>query len=148
MADSLNSYPDVTEAVRRFEESEQTTATARELAERDIDYRDGKQWTETEENTLKKRGQPVVTYNRIGRKVNFLRGLEAQTRKDPKAFPRTPGDDGAAQAATDALRYVCDDEDWDAKRSEAFDDILTPGTGIIFVGAKQGKQGIDPCFNG
>jgi hypothetical protein len=145
MADAP-SYEDATEAVKRFEESESTTRDARQLSERDIDYRDNKQWTDDEKTALEKRGQPVVTYNRIGRKVNFLKGMEAQTRKDPKAFPRTPNDDGAAQAATDTLRYVCDDQLWDSKRSEAFEDIVVPGTGAIFVGATEGKNGIDPVL--
>lgn len=144
MADDVIS--DSTEAVRRFEESENTTRPSRELAERDRDYRDNKQWTAEEEAELKKRGQPVVTYNRIGRKVNFLKGIEAQSRKDPKAFPRTPGDDGAAHAATDALRYVCDDQQWDSKRSDAFEDVIVEGTGAIFVGAAQGPQGPDPLL--
>lgn len=137
-------HDDVTEMVRRFEESEQATQTAREKAERDRDYYDGKQWTADEEKDLKKRGQPVVTFNRIQRKVNLLKGLEAQTRKDPKCFPREPGDEGAAQAATDALRYVCDDSNWDQVRSDAFEAIIVEGTGAVMVGAKNAKQGIDP----
>lgn len=137
---------DVTEYVRIFEESEQTTREARSKAERDRDYMDGKQWTAEEEAALKRRGQPVVTFNRIGRKVNYLKGLEAQMRKDPKAFPRTPGDDGSAQAATDALRYVCDDQDWDVVRSEAFDTIIVEGTGVVMVGAAQTRNGIDPTL--
>jgi len=145
MEDSMN-FPDVSECVRKFEEAEQSTAEARKLAERDIDYRDGKQWTAAEEAALVKRGQPVVTYNRIMRKITYLKGLETQTRKDPKAFPRTPGDDGSAQAATDALRYVCDDQDWDSKRSEAFEDILVPGSGVIMVGAQKVRDGIDPVL--
>ena len=132
--------------VRKFEESEQSTQPARKLCERDRDYYDGKQWTADEESKLKKRGQPVVTYNRIQRKVNYLKGLEAQTRKDPKAFPRTPSDDGSAQASTDALRYVCDDQNWDAKRSEAFEGIIVEGTGVIMVGAAKGRDGIDPTL--
>lgn len=137
-------HDDVLAMVTRFEEAEQATADAREKAERDRDYYDGKQWTETETKALKKRGQPVVTFNRIQRKVNYLKGLESQTRKDPKCFPREPGDDNAAQAATDALRYVVDDSDWDHVRSEAFENILVEGTAAIMVGAKDGKQGIDP----
>lgn len=137
-------YPDATAAIKRFEESEQATRPAREKAERDRDYYDGKQWTAEEESALRKRGQPVVTFNRIQRKVNYLKGLEAQSRKDPKAFPRTPGDDGSAQAATDAIRYVCDDCNWDQKRSEAFENIIVEGTGAIFVGGRQGKDGVDP----
>jgi hypothetical protein len=132
--------------VTMFEEAENATDAARKLAERDIDYRDNKQWSSEEESTLKKRKQPVVTYNRIQRKVDYLSGLEKQQRKDPKAFPRNPDDEDAADAATDAIRYVCDDEDWDSKRSDAWDDILTPGTGAILVGHKDGKNGPDPAL--
>lgn len=144
MEDGLT--PDHAHYVRKFEESEQATNPARKLAERDRDYYDGKQWTADEEAKLKERGQPVVTYNRIQRKVNFLKGIESQSRKDPKAFPREPGDDGTAQAATDALRYVCDDQKWDAKRSEAFEHIMVEGTGAVFVGAQKVRDGIDPTI--
>lgn len=132
--------------VRKFEDAEQSTQDARQKAERDRDYYDGKQWTAEEEAALRKRGQPVVTFNRIQRKVNYLKGLETQTRKDPKCFPRTPGDDGAAQAATDALRYVCDDQFWDAKRSDAFENLIVEGTGAVMVGAQQTRDGIDPTI--
>lgn len=135
------------EMVNRFTEAEQATIDARELAERDRDYYDGKQWTSEEKTALEKRGQAATVYNRIQRKVNYLKGLEAQTRKDPKCFPRTPGDDGAAQAATDALRYVCDDQSWDAKRSETYENICVEGTGAIFVGGRQAKGGIDPAIS-
>jgi len=138
--------PDVTWMVRRFEEAENSGSSARENAERDRDYYDGKQLTDAERKALVKRGQPPVVFNRIQRKVNYLKGLEAQTRKDPKAFPRTPGDDGAAQAATDALRYVCDDQDWDAKRSDAYENIIVEGTAAIMVGAAQSRSGIDPSL--
>lgn len=131
---------------RMFEEAEEASRSARKLAERDIDYRDGKQLTQDEEEALKKRGQPPVIFNRIQRKIDFLSGLEKQQRKDPKAFPRTPKDQDAADAATDAIRYVCDDEDWDTKRSNAWDDLLTPGVCAVFVGHKEGRNGIDPAI--
>jgi hypothetical protein len=141
MADSLT---DLSAMVRQFEESENTTREGREKAERDRDYYDEKQWTPAEAAKLKKRGQPVVTYNRIKRKVNSLLGLEKQTRKDPKAFPRNPDDDKAAEAATDAIRYVCEDSRWDDKRSDAAKTLIIEGTGAIMVGVKKTKQGIDP----
>lgn len=144
--EDTSSYVDVTTKVRMFEESEDATRPAREKSERDRDYYDSKQWTDEEESALKKRGQPVVTFNRIQRKVNYLKGLEAQTRKDPKAFPRNPGDDGSAQAATDALRYVCDDQNWDDKRSQAFEEMLVEGNGAVMIGASRTRDGIDPAI--
>jgi hypothetical protein len=135
---------DVTPLVQMFEASEEATRQARKLSERDRDYYDGKQWTSKEEEALKKRKQPIVTYNRIQRKIDYLSGLEKQQRKDPKAFPRNPQDEKAADAATDAIRFVCDDVKWDDKRSAAWDDILVPGTCAVMVGHKDGKNGPDP----
>lgn len=142
MADSVT----LLRLVEYFEESESSTDAARKLSERDRDYYDNKQWTDAEVATLEKRKQPVVTYNRIQRKVDFLSGLERQQRKDPRAFPRNPDDEGAANAATDALRYVCDDERWDDKRSAVWDNILIEGTGAVYVGVKQRKGGYDPSI--
>lgn len=138
---------DLRRYVEYFEESESSTDTARRLSERDRDYYDNKQWTAAEIATLERRKQPVVTYNRIQRKVDFLSGLERQQRKDPRAFPRNPQDEAAANAATDALRFVCDDEDWDEKRSAAWDNILIEGTGAVFVGFKRTKMGYDPSIS-
>jgi hypothetical protein len=129
---------------RQFEEAEETTQSAREKAERDRDYYDEKQWTETEETALKNRKQPVITYNRVKRKVNAMMGLEKQTRKDPKAFPRNPDDEQSAQAATDVIRYACEDNRWDDKRSECAKELAIEGTCAVMVGVKQTKAGIDP----
>jgi hypothetical protein len=140
---------DMTEAskhVRMFEESEFATYDERHRNERDRDYYDGRQLTQKERNEIAKRGQPPVIYNRIRRKVNFLLGLEKQSRRDPKAFPRNPQDEGAAQATTDSLRFVCDKESWDDKRSEAWENILIEGTGAIMVGAKEDKDGLTPSI--
>lgn len=129
---------------RQFEESEESTQDSRQKAERDRDYYDEKQWTAEEETALKNRKQPVITYNRVKRKVNAMMGLEKQTRKDPKAFPRNPDDEESAQAATDVIRYACEDNRWDDKRSESSKELAIEGTCAIMVGVKQTKGGIDP----
>ncbi len=129
-----------------FEEAENVTYEERKRNERDRDYYDGKQLTDAERAALTNRGQPPVVYNRIRRKINYLLGMERQSRKDPKAFPRNPNDEDAAKAATDAIRFVCDKESWDDKRSEGWESILVEGTGAIMVGAKQSREGIDPAL--
>jgi hypothetical protein len=130
--------------IRQFEEAEDATESARKKSERDRDYRDGKQLTEEEEKTLRERGQPIVVFNEIQPKVNTMLGLEKQTRKDPKALPRNPDDEDAARAATDAIRYVCEDSQWDDKRSRCADNLVVEGTCAVFVGAKKTKAGLDP----
>jgi hypothetical protein len=130
--------------VRQFENAEEVTRPAREKSEKCRDYFDDKQLTADEEAALKSRGQPPVVFNEIKPKVKTMLGLEKQTRKDPKAFPRNPDDEDAARAATDAIRYVCEDSRWDDRRSAAAKNLATEGTGVVFVGFKQTRQGLDP----
>ncbi len=112
----------------QFEEFLDSTLTARGLAEKCRAYRDGDQWTEAEVNTLKKRKQPVITDNKIQDKCDTLLGIEKQMRTDPKAFPRNPQDEGAAEAATDALRYVADSSDFNRTvRKSAADNLMVEG---------------------
>jgi hypothetical protein len=119
--------------VRYFEESEYSSYDARNLAEKCRDYFDGRQYTPAEIATLERRRQPPVINNYVKRKVELLRGLERRGRSDPKAFPRTPTEDNRADAATQALRYVADDQRYDVTRSAVFDNILIEGYGGVEV---------------
>jgi hypothetical protein len=130
--------------INDFEDSERITYDARQQSERCRDYFDDKQLTEAEERALEKRGQPPVVFNEIKPKVKTMLGLEKQTRKDPKAFPRNPDDEDAARACTDAIRYVCDDSRWDDVRSAAAKNLAIEGTGAVFVGVKKTREGYDP----
>lgn len=132
-----------TEAVRRFEAAEDASQDARSEAERARDYYDGRQLSDEQIAALKKRKQPIVIENLIRPKIDYLCGLERQSRTDPKAFPRTAKHSQDADAASDAIRYVCDDQDFPVKRSAVFQHMLVEGYGAIEVGAVQGKNGID-----
>lgn len=112
-----------------FENAEDSSATARRMAEQARDYYDGDQLTEEERAALRARGQPEMIANRIKPKINYLRGLEKKSRMDPKAFPRNPGDEQGAQAATDSIRYVCDAEVFDQTSSRTWENLLIEGFG-------------------
>ena len=130
--------------VRWFEAAERASAEARRLAERDSDYRHGKQWTQAEQEALKKRGQPELTINYVRRKVELLCGLERKSRTDPKAYPRTPAEEDRAEAATAALRYVADANNLPVLRSAVYEDILVHGYGGAELGLEDdGRGGAD-----
>jgi hypothetical protein len=80
-------------------------------------YYHGDQWTKEEIRTLRDRKQPVVTSNRIVRKIDAVVGLVERLRQDPKAFARTPMHDQGAEIATATIRYVLDSNDWASKSS-------------------------------
>lgn len=141
MEDSLTLDDRLIAMVRQFENAEEITRPAREKSEKCRDYFDDKQLTEDEESELRKRGQPPVVFNEIKPKVKTMLGLEKQTRKDPKAFPRNPDDEEASRAATDSIRYVCEDSRWDDKRSGAAKNLAIEGTCAVKVGLKRVRRG-------
>lgn len=131
--------------VQQFEEAEDGSRNARAEGERSRDYYDGLQLTQTERDELRRRKQPEIIINRIKRKIDYLLGHERATRTDPKAYPRTMQEEGAAEAATDALRYVCDQQRWDSKRSAVWENMLVEGFGGVEIGARQNARGeIEP----
>lgn len=115
--------------IRWFESAETDTYRERELARRDRAYCDHDQYTDQELAILRQRGQPPLTINKIKEKVEVLRGLERRGRSDPKAFPRNPNEDARADAATQVLRYLADQNRLDVVRSMVFDNLLVEGVG-------------------
>ncbi len=132
MEDSTPKFADdeLSLVVQQFEEFDDGTTDARELWEKCRAYRDGDQYTTEERDALKKRKQPCITDNKIQDKVNTLLGIERQMRTDPKAFPRNPSpeDEKAAEAATDALRFVADQSRYNMKaRKGAAENLIIEG---------------------
>lgn len=135
--------------LHEFEDSEESSSGARAEAERSRDFRDGNQWTAEEIAILRKRRQPIVWNNIIGRKVELLRGLERRGRSDPEAFPRNPVDNVRADAATQALRYIADENRFDVVRSSVYDNMLVEGFGgaEVIVEQQQDGDGYDVVIN-
>ena len=126
-----------------YDDAEDASQDARELAEMDRDYYDGRQWTDEEVRILTQRGQPPITSNRIRRKVNYILGYEQRLRTDPRAMPRTPKHEDAAKAATDALRYIVETNRFDRLKSSVFDNMVVEGFGACEISLKQSRDGID-----
>lgn len=106
-------------------------------------YRHGAQLTSDQRKVLKDRKQPPVIYNRIGRKIDGVIGLVEKMRQDPKAYPRTPKHEEAADLATSTLRYVLDEQEWKAKSPIVAGDGATDGVAGLEIIIEQGDQG-DP----
>jgi len=123
------------------------TAAARELSERDRDYYDGYQLTAEEIKSLKARKQPPIVINRIKRKVDAMVGIEQRGRSDPRALPRTPNDEQAADVVTKSLVFVDDQTRFDNKKSQAFENLLVEGYGGVEVVVQQKAQRFDVVVN-
>lgn len=104
-------------------------------------YYHGSQYTAAQIKTLNRRKQPVVTFNRIGRKINAVVGLLEKQRQDPRGFPRTPEHEEGAEIATSVLRYVLDQQDWAAKSPICGMDGAVDGLAGIEIILEQGDKG-------
>lgn len=104
-------------------------------------YTHGDQWSKQEIAVLKARRQPVVTYNRIGRKIDGIVGLVERLRQDPKAYPRTPKHMEAADVATSVLKYALDVNDWRSKSPEVARDGAIDGIGGVELVIETGDNG-------
>jgi len=127
--------------LQEFRDYATSSVTARALAERCRDYKAGNQLSEDERKALKKRKQPPVIDNKIQDKCDTLIGIEQQTRTDPKAYPRTPEHEQAADAATDALRYIKDDNSFTEVTTAAYENLIVEGlcAGEVIVEKRKGK---------
>jgi hypothetical protein len=123
VTDDLNEFrSQITEVIDNLQKE-------RRDAELHRDYYDGKQWTADEIAILEKRGQPVITDNKIKDKVEYMEGVERKTRTDPKAFPRTQVHEEDADVATDSIRYVFDKNRFPQVKSRVFNNLLIEGFG-------------------
>lgn len=117
------------------------TMDARALSEKCRDYYDGKQWTDQEVARLRKRNQAPIVVNRVKPKVEGLVGLYDIRKTDPKAYPRTKKHEESAEAMTDALRYVSDDNNLGQLRLDVAEDFFVEGYGGVIVDVRQKKKG-------
>lgn len=75
-------------------------------------YYHGAQYTPEQIKILRQRRQPIVTFNRISRKIDSIVSLAQRLRQEPKAYPRTPQADSGAEVATQSIRSVLDGMNW------------------------------------
>lgn len=99
------------------------------------------QYTDKQIKALNARRQPVVTFNRIARKINGVVGLIERLRQDPKAYPRTPKHEEGAELATAVIRYVLDEQEWKAKSPECAIYGAVDGVGGVEIEISEGDQG-------
>jgi hypothetical protein len=135
-------YPEYMVLRRRVEEFLDTTLESRSVSERCRDYRDGRQWTPSQVQELKRRKQAPIVNNRIKVKHNGLMGLASMNKSMPKAFPRNvPNDDGAADACTDGLRYAAEKADLNSVFAQVYDNYFCEGYGGVDIRVETNARG-------
>src|SRR5665213_2534551 len=140
MHETAPTAPDLETLKRYFTEARDLTAVARTKSLTCIDYYDGDQFTPDQLDKLHQRGQPPVVINRLKVAINGIIGVTDRGRSDPRAWPRNPGDEGSADAATDVLRFIADFNKLKRLKQDCFWDMLVPGTMAALVGVDDDLQ--------
>lgn len=123
-----------------FEEASDLTKTARLESRRDGDYYHGYQWTKEERDALRRRGQPDSVFNRVRPAVNGTLGVLQQGATDPRAYPRNPGDEDAADVASKVLRFVADENRFDDLKMRVARSYCIEGTGAAIVEVDEDRK--------
>lgn len=132
--------PSVERYKRLFEDARDGNDTARSESLIDRDYWDGYQYTEEERRVLEARRQPATYYNEVRVAIRGLVGVWEQGETDPRAWPREPGDEDAADVASKVLRYIKDYSDWQEKRSYCALSYFVEGTTAVYIGVDENNR--------
>ena len=80
-------------AKERVKEALRLSETWRDYAKQDYEFVQGKQWTDSDLNNMRRAKRPAITINRIRPIINLLCGYAAQNETEPDFLPRSEEDD-------------------------------------------------------
>jgi hypothetical protein len=112
----------------------------------DEDYYDNDQWSESDAEELRERGQAPICYNVITQSINWVIGSEKRGRSDFKVLPRGKEDAKPAQKKTQLMKYLSDVNRTPFNRSRSFEDAVKVGLGWIESGVTERDNG-EPIYN-
>ena len=110
-------------------------------------YYHGAHYTAEQIRILRERRQPIVTFNRISRKIDGITGLAQRLRQDCKASPRNPQNVGGAEVATNSVRAALDGMDFRYLDFEICKQGAIEGIAGIELKLVEGDEG-DPDISG
>lgn len=93
------------------------------------DFRSGKQWQDSDRQSLNSQGRACLTINRIANKIDTLSGYERKQRTDVRYVPQEAGDQRAADLYNILVKQLLDKCNFWRERSESFEDLIVAGKG-------------------
>ena len=89
----------------------------------------GHQWDEDDKSVLRATDRQEITFNRVGRNVNFVAGQEINAGDELAFLPRRDGDVQKSEMLGGTIDYINDETESPAEVSDAFRDLLETGMG-------------------
>ena len=104
-------------------------------AKQQVEFIEGKQWSDADKATLNEQGRPALTFNRIAPMSNLLIGFYRQNRSEVRYLPGHDGE--ATQEVADTLTHIGKQiqeiEQYKWKEGEVFNDGIFAGRGFMDV---------------
>lgn len=125
---------------KKFEDYRSTFERSRTMRMKERRYYHGDQWSSDEKAELQERKQPDAVHNATRRAINGTIGVIAQSETDPRAWARTPDDEGLADTATAGLRYAADCSNFDYLKVKQFKQYAMSGTAAIIFEVDERKK--------
>lgn len=126
--------PDIMDLRKKFDLARDLTAEARKKQQKDRDYYDGPKQLDSEiRTTLRMRGQPAIYTNRVRPTIDGILGVLEAGRVDPRAYPRSPEGENAADVATKTLRYIADTTRFDEVKLDCAEDFFVEGPCAVII---------------
>ncbi|MEK1929498.1 MAG: phage portal protein [Pararhizobium sp.] len=102
----------------------------RETAREAFGFKSGSgQWSQEDEQVLREKRRPKMTFNRTAPLVNAVVGSEINNRREVQYIPREEGDALADEILTAAGEWFRDQTSAEDEESDAFEDTVVTGMG-------------------
>lgn len=112
----------------------------------DEEYYDNEQYSETDKQILRDRGQEPLVYNVISTTINWILGTEKRSRTDFRVLPRRKDAGKPAERKTQILKYLSDVNRTPFHVSRAFEDAVKVGVGWLEDGVQDEDDG-EPIYS-
>ena len=117
--------------MNRVENASILLSPFKEKCRRNFDFYRGFHWDEDVEDELENEDRKAITFNNTLSVVNSVTGSEITNRFTSKAEPRRPDAGMAAEMVNGTIRYMRDQTDAEFAESDAFQDNINTGMGIL-----------------
>lgn len=134
MVDAVALNPEVLGTYKRlFTEGRDLTEVVRNRAKTYRRYYDYGGLDAPRRKELRQANKPDHAINRTRKGIEGMVGVVDRGKSDPRAYPRTPQDEGASEVATDCLRYICDINRWHQNKVARFRNMLVEGVAAVLT---------------
>ena len=133
MFDRLTKQKKLEKAKNLFMEAVAADYDFQIAARDDFDFRNNKQWTDSELAILEKEMRPALTFNLIKANIDLLVGMSTDNNKRFRCSPVEKGDEFLSEVLNDILEWVYDSNDFSNEEISALEAAAICGRGYLAV---------------